>query len=404
MAGNELNDEARRHLDDLLAEDRPDGERLIHALSELRQRHRAAAFAETLRRLAHLVVSDEEGEAILQRILAHRAALASALDRDPGLRVAATDFLTNIDARLTNPKIVESAEFERTLESAMTDPLTGLFNRRQFHQVLERECARSRRHGSTFSLVLLDVDGFKAVNDEHGHVSGDVALRKIARVIRRGVRDADAACRLGGDEFALVLPETERLGAYLVADRLRSRIEATFARTGAGGKDVRLTVSGGIAVHPTDGSTPSQLVDRADRGLYEAKREGRNRVRLHFDERRTSIRFPVRPSVKIRVRAAADGDADSPARGVDLSCSGALIETDRAFAPDDRVHVVIGGAPAGDGAPRELAGRVVRVEPPRSGRTRPRVGIAFERLLSEELLAGRVLLVGAAERGRGGAP
>ena len=151
----------------------------------------------------------------------------------------------------------------------MTDGLTGLYNHAFFLQALRQEVLRSKRHGLRAALLLLDLDNFKTVNDERGHVEGDRVLMRAAAVVREGVREIDVAARYGGEEFAVLLPDTSRLGAFVVAERIRRRIEERFAR----GRSV-VTVSGGIAVFPDDASTPADLIVQADAGLYGAKAAG----------------------------------------------------------------------------------------------------------------------------------
>jgi diguanylate cyclase (GGDEF)-like protein len=141
------------------------------------------------------------------------------------------DFLTNVERRLLNPKIVEMETYEATERSARTDALTTLSNRRVFDEVLDREIRRSRRYRWPVTLLLLDLDRFKEVNDAWGHLLGDLVLERIGGLLRRTVREADVCCRFGGEEFAVVLPETARLGGFAVAERLRRQVEREFGRS-----------------------------------------------------------------------------------------------------------------------------------------------------------------------------
>ena len=163
-------------------------------------------------------------------MLAHRDTLRAAIGRDPGLRVAILDYFVNVSHELRNPKVIELAIYERTERSAVTDGLTGLYNHSFFLQALRQEVLRSKRHGLRAALLLLDLDNFKQVNDERGHVEGDRVLMRAAAVVREGVREIDVAARYGGEEFAVLLPDTSRLGAFVVAERIRRRIEERFAR------------------------------------------------------------------------------------------------------------------------------------------------------------------------------
>lgn len=156
-----------------------------------------------------------------------------------------------------------------------TDALTGLANRRRFMDVLQSESARQVRSGTPLSLVLIDADHFKLVNDQHGHVMGDEVLRELGRLLMACVRTpTDLACRLGGEEFALILPETSREQALTVCNRLREQLAAM--RFGEGGEGFGITVSMGLV----QCSGPDHLAHlrQADQQLYRAKSEGRNQV------------------------------------------------------------------------------------------------------------------------------
>ena len=167
--------------------------------------------------------------------------------------------------------------FAQMQQQALTDALTGCYNRRSFEMQLDRELQVATRLHQPLSLLMLDLDRFKQLNDTVGHDAGDAALRKLADCFREELRGVDTPCRFGGDEFALILPQAYADGASVVAERLRSRIEQIeFPEFG------RLTVSIGIAAYPLHGASRAGLVSAADMALYSAKRAGRNRVAV-FD-------------------------------------------------------------------------------------------------------------------------
>jgi diguanylate cyclase (GGDEF)-like protein len=163
--------------------------------------------------------------------------------------------------------------FQQMQHQALTDGLTGCFNRRFFEIQLERDLHLATRMRQPVSLILLDIDHFKRVNDSHGHDAGDAALRLLAGALREEVRGVDTAARYGGEEFAIILPQAGEEGALVVAERLRSRIERTEV-PGVG----CITASIGVATFPLHASSRELLVTAADRALYQAKRTGRNRV------------------------------------------------------------------------------------------------------------------------------
>jgi diguanylate cyclase (GGDEF)-like protein len=163
----------------------------------------------------------------------------------------------------------------RLLEAAMRDPLTGVYNRRHFDERMQAEFAASRRHGSPLSLLVVDVDHFKMVNDTHGHLAGDAALKTVARVLSDGLRKEDILARYGGEEFVVIARGSDLAGATQFAERLRERVERSSTRWE--GKELRVTVSIGLAQLGA-GMSVQQLIDAADRGVYQAKHNGRNRV------------------------------------------------------------------------------------------------------------------------------
>ena len=174
--------------------------------------------------------------------------------------------------------ISRRVETERKLvELATTDPLTGLLNRRRFMELAREELARAGRYGHHVSLLMLDLDRFKSVNDTHGHQAGDLVLCELARVVQRGLRQVDVMGRIGGEEFAVLMPETDVLQALVAAERLRRAVEASAVE--ADEVKINFTVSIGVAqAAPGEQTTLRLLFKLADDALYQAKDTGRNRV------------------------------------------------------------------------------------------------------------------------------
>jgi diguanylate cyclase (GGDEF)-like protein len=173
------------------------------------------------------------------------------------------------------------AAHERRARSAMlaislSDPLTGLFNRAQIFSTLDQEIRRTRRSERGFCLLMIDLDGLKTVNDSLGHHRGDEVLRQLGAVIRRSIRTVDTAYRYGGDEFVVLLPETEIVGAFVVAEKIRSGAEELGMLIGSEG--VETSVSIGLVSHPEDGMGVEELMIAADRAMYQAKSLGKNQI------------------------------------------------------------------------------------------------------------------------------
>jgi diguanylate cyclase (GGDEF)-like protein len=164
------------------------------------------------------------------------------------------------------------AEIERL---AVTDGLTGLFNHRHFQEKLAHEFDRLSRFGEAVSLLLIDIDFFKKINDTYGHPIGDSVLRKVAGIVRKTIRTVDIPARYGGEEFAVVLVGTDARGAMKMAERLRKSV--ADAKFSAGGDTFSITISIGISTYTKDVKGKEILIERADKALYDAKGSGRNR-------------------------------------------------------------------------------------------------------------------------------
>jgi diguanylate cyclase (GGDEF)-like protein len=167
---------------------------------------------------------------------------------------------------------------ELVSEQAVTDELTGLSNNRRFRELISKEAARAQRFGHELSLIMLDIDDFKRVNDTYGHLQGDEVLRMIGKVLDAESRGVDEPARYGGEEFAVALPETGMDGAAGLAQRIRARIEAEAVKRTDGRGALKVTASVGAATMPESAATAQELIAAADAALYEAKRAGKNRV------------------------------------------------------------------------------------------------------------------------------
>jgi diguanylate cyclase (GGDEF)-like protein len=253
--------------------------------------------------------------------------------------------------------IAYAAHQRRTMAQAITlsqtDPLTGLFNRSQLSVTLDREVSRTRRSDRGFCVLMIDLDGLKAINDTAGHLRGDEVLRAIGAIIQGSIRTVDSAYRFGGDEFVVLLPETDIVGAFVVAEKIRAGAEdvgATFA-----GPEPLTSVSIGLVSHPEDGLSAEELMTAADRAMYQAKRLGKNQISGNPRPRPALLgrRATVPPSEP----GPAPSAPEPPSPGADAP--GIAATAPRNGTPT---------APADDRAVAVELGPVIVAEPPAAGR------------------------------------
>lgn len=171
---------------------------------------------------------------------------------------------------------IEAGYHSELYESTIRDALTGLYNRRHAMAVLKTEIARASRDSGSLALVILDIDFFKEINDEFGHLAGDGVLKQVTGIAAKRVREADTFARIGGEEFALILPDTGHDEACRIAESIRESVES--AAIEVGGEERRVTISGGVATWAPEIEAMSELLRLADLRLYEAKTSGRNRI------------------------------------------------------------------------------------------------------------------------------
>jgi diguanylate cyclase (GGDEF)-like protein len=207
-------------------------------------------------------------------------------------------------------------------------------NHTSWLEAVEREFARAKREGQPASVLMIDLDHFKRINDTHGHPAGDEVLRGVAEVLREALRAQDVPGRYGGEEFGVLLPDTPRNGAYVVADRIRRRIEDHFRRRKL---TADVTISGGVAVYPDDADSPETLLRTADEALYRSKALGKNRVTLAGGERRRFMRIPARH----RVTLLPAGGRRTAARAKNVSEGGLLLGIRQPVPVGSRVNVLI---------------------------------------------------------------
>ena len=174
--------------------------------------------------------------------------------------------------------LVKSRDFEYQYKLATTDGLTDLYNHRYFQEQIRMQIEHSKRYKNSFSLIIIDIDFFKKFNDNFGHQSGDAVLRQVAQTLKRNVRATDIVCRYGGEEMSIILPNTDKDVAYSTAEKICKRV-ANHKFKLSGNRETSVTISLGVSTYPADGSDATQIIEAADKRLYEAKNNGRNQVK-----------------------------------------------------------------------------------------------------------------------------
>lgn len=229
-------------------------------------------YAEMLFVLTHQYFAEESARYLWCNIVYHKNAIEKTLGRSVGISVAAMDYLSNIDESIEDPSVISKSKISEIAEIALKDGLTQLFDVSTFHTKFETEIKRFNRYGSEVSLIMMDIDDFKKINDTHGHQEGDRVLREISRLVLETARDLDICARYGGEEFAVVLPQTGAREALRLAERIRVDVETHFS------KDFNVTISLGVSTCPLHATSAEALIETADRALYQSKRNGKNRV------------------------------------------------------------------------------------------------------------------------------
>jgi len=245
---------------------------LIETLEGLEPAARAQFLQRFFQSLSHIDIPENQVLSVWEEVLARRAQLSERSESLVSFQTALVDVLS-ASGRFRLPVVLEYEELKKLQRNAVTDPLTGLHNRRLFDETLEKELNRARRYAHPLSLVTLDLHRFKEVNDKHGHPRGDEVLHAAATTLRRALRTSDSAFRTGGDEFALILPQTDSAQA----SALSRRVGIVFSEIL---RPLNLTISvsmdHGVATYPQDADQRDQLIRIADERLYHFKHRSRD--------------------------------------------------------------------------------------------------------------------------------
>jgi len=331
-----------------------DDVRLVEELKSLIARQGKAVYSYIFQILTNLDLQPEEAEQHWKNILAHNRDLTAAMGREVNLRTAVCDYFCSINKSLHNPKIIEIHIFEKAAKSSTFDNLTGLLNRSAFDEMLAREISRAKRHDSNLTLIFLDLDDFKRINDTLGHLAGDEVLKKVSQLIMAEKRSEDFAARYGGEEITILLPETSKSDGWIIGERIRQKIaemEIPYE-----GKNIKATISGGLASFPIDAGDGLTLLKYADKAMYRAKSFGKNNISFYSMDKRRNIRVDISMPVEVQVLGFREKPAFT-AITKSLSIGGILLESETELATGAKIQVNITLNPE---TPLVVIGTVVR--------------------------------------------
>lgn len=287
-----------------------------------------------------LEFSEQEAKIVWEDILRHHYKLNSVVGRQVKLLTSMCDYLLSVKKSLKNPTVVELKLFEEANHHSKCDPMTGLFNRSYFTEALSGEISRSKRQHTEFSLIFLDLDNFKKINDHFGHLTGDTVLTRISSLIQKEKRAEDTAARFGGEEMIILLPETNKMNALVKADRIRQKIEEQEFEYE--GKKFNVTVSGGIASFPLDAQTSQELIECSDKAMYRAKAGGKNRIELYSQDKRQYMRIDFSGPIKVQPLGHRTTSLNQfKVQSKDLSLTGMLFETNEDLEIGTRVQLAV---------------------------------------------------------------
>jgi len=351
-----------------------DDDILIAELDTIIRNEGRLAYSTIFHILTSLVIEPTESEQCWHEIVSHCDRLSAAIGRRVSLRTAICDYFCSVHKSLRNPKVVEINIFEKTAQSSQIDSLTDLYNRRFFDDELSKEIARANRHNTLLSILFLDIDDFKKINDTFGHLAGDRVLQAVADIMSKKKRLEDVAARYGGEEFVIISPETNKANSLILAERIRRSVEQI--QLNYEGNTIQLTISGGLASYPVDATDGLTLIKFADNALYRAKASGKNNISLFSEDKRHYLRLDFYSKVFVReVRSGQDNRREFTAQAKNLSKGGILIENGRPLKIGSKALLDI----TLDAETRlNVIGTVVRVEA--FGADRYEIGLSFLKL------------------------
>jgi diguanylate cyclase (GGDEF)-like protein len=271
-----------------------------------------------------------------QQAVSHRDQMTRMLGRKVSLITALGDYLHHHREDEYTPYLIDAKSYQQIVQESVKDRLTGLNNRAYFDQVFEQQLSLAQRYNTDLSLLFLDLDNFKDINDRYGHQAGDFVLQSVAAMIEKEKRDSDIAIRYGGEEFILLMPHTGSINGIILAERIRQSIACTVLNYN--NNAISITISGGLASYPTDGDISSDILAVADQGLYQAKGAGKNIISIFKEDKRRYLRVKFYNPVYVKV-LEIDAIPTYAGRGKDICIGGILFQNSEPLKIGSRIQI-----------------------------------------------------------------
>jgi diguanylate cyclase (GGDEF)-like protein len=307
-----------------LIRDSTDDSKLLYELNVFVNNNGSKACLDVFELLADISFTEQEAHEHWRKLISHVDEISEAIERPINLVAAICDYFAGKNHVILLPKITTMDHFERLVNDSTYDRLTGLLNRNYFHDILIQQLAVAKRQEMEFSLLFIDIDDFKQINDNYGHQVGDRVLEEISALVTDCIRLSDFALRYGGEEFVVLMPNTSCNQSLILGNRIREKIQQH--KLVVNEQTISITVSGGIASYPSHAKEVEELIYFADSALYFAKGAGKNNISLFKDENRRYLRIPLSEQVQIKELGFSEAHSNL-AMSKDIAIGGILFES-----------------------------------------------------------------------------
>ncbi|MCD4719792.1 MAG: diguanylate cyclase [Desulfobacula sp.] len=334
-----------------------DDDVFINKLNKLAGNNGEDTYSVIIQTLTSLDLKPGEAKKCWFEIISHRENISNTLGRKISLLATISDYFFSFEKSLKNHRIVEINAYEKIKKDSTHDDLTGLFNKAYMQDALSQHISLAKRHNTDLSILFLDIDDFKGINDTFGHHSGDIVLKNVAHTISQEMRASDIIARFGGDEFVILMPNTYKINALLISERLRKTIQQKTITIK--GTTHQITVSGGVAGFPVDALKVKDLLNLADSALYRAKGAGKNSISLFKEDKRRFLRIKFNRPIKVK-HLGFTRTRTLSGTSKNIAIGGILFENKEPLSIGAKVQVSFSIDKESD--PLFLIGTIVRVE------------------------------------------